>query len=41
MHALSNTTLLLWVAAGGATAIWLSIFTGFQPRTEGQTAHRR
>ena len=22
---------LLWIAAGGATAVWLSVFTGFQP----------
>lgn len=41
MRTLSNTTLLLWVAAGGATAIWLSIFTGFQPRPEGNAARRR
>ncbi len=41
LRALANTTLLLWAAAGGATAIWLSIFTGFQPRTEGEAAPRR
>lgn len=41
MRALGNISLLLWVAAGGATAIWLSIFTGFQPRPEGKAAHRR
>jgi hypothetical protein len=28
---LSNTTVLAWLAAGGATAFWLSIFTGSQP----------
>jgi hypothetical protein len=38
MRAFSNISLLMWVAAGGATAIWLSIFTGFQPRPEGKTA---
>jgi len=27
-----NTSLLLWAAAGGATAIWLSIFPGLQSR---------
>jgi hypothetical protein len=37
----SNVTLLGWVAAGAATAIWLSIFTGFQPRTEGKKAERQ
>ena len=26
-----NYTTLAWMAAGGATAVWLSIFTGFQP----------
>jgi len=38
---LSNPPLLAWIAAGGATAIWFSIFTGFQPRTEGNAAERR
>jgi hypothetical protein len=28
---LSNVTTLAWVAAGGATAFWLSFFTGSQP----------
>lgn len=37
----SDQALLAWAAAGGATAIWLSIFTGFQPRTEGRATHRR
>jgi len=41
VHALGNTSLVLWAAAGGATAIWLSIFTGFQPRPEGKAAPRR
>ncbi len=27
---LSNVATLAWIAAGGATAIWLSIFTDFQ-----------
>jgi len=27
---LSSYTTLAWIAAGGATAIWLSLFTGFQ-----------
>ncbi|MEO6834545.1 MAG: hypothetical protein ABI231_01370 [Candidatus Tumulicola sp.] len=29
--ALSNVTVLAWLAAGAATAFWLSIFTGSQP----------
>ena len=29
-RALSNGPTIAWIAAGGATAIWLSIFTGFQ-----------
>lgn len=41
LHASGNVTLLGWIAAGAATAIWLSIFTGFQPRPEGKTADRR
>jgi hypothetical protein len=41
LRASSNITLLAWIAAGAATAVWLSIFTGFQPRTEGETAERR
>jgi hypothetical protein len=28
---LSNVTTLAWVAAGGATAFWLTFFTGSQP----------
>jgi len=27
----SNMAILAWVAAGGATAVWLTLFTGFQP----------
>jgi hypothetical protein len=30
-RSLDNLTTLAWLAAGGATAVWLSIFTGFQP----------
>ncbi len=29
-RALSDFSVLAWIAAGGATAIWLSLFTGFQ-----------
>lgn len=32
---------LAWIAAGGATAIWLSIFTVFQPRVKGATQPNR
>ena len=39
--ALSNLTTLAWIAAGGATAIWLSIFTGFQPVREGAKPQNR
>ncbi len=28
---LSNGAVLAWVAAGGATALWLTLFTGSQP----------
>jgi hypothetical protein len=28
---LSNSATLAWIAAGGATALWLTLFTGFQP----------
>jgi hypothetical protein len=30
-HALSNPGTLAWLAAGGATALWLTLFTGYQP----------
>jgi hypothetical protein len=36
--ALSNAATLAWVAAGAATAVWLSLFTGFQPLA--QPSHR-
>jgi hypothetical protein len=29
-HSLSNLTVLAWLAAGSATAIWLTFFTGSQ-----------
>lgn len=45
VRSLSNFSVLAWLAAGGATAIWLSLFTGFQsfaPLTNkvGRTAGR-
>jgi hypothetical protein len=30
-RSLSSTATLAWIAAGGATALWLSLFTGSQP----------
>jgi hypothetical protein len=30
-RALSSAATLAWLAAGGATAVWLSVFTGSQP----------
>jgi hypothetical protein len=36
-----NGSTIAWVAAGGAAAIWLSIFTGFQPAVEGAKKHSR
>jgi hypothetical protein len=41
LRTLSNTATLLWLAAGGATAIWLSLFTGFQPSAKGVATRRR
>jgi hypothetical protein len=41
LRALSNYTTLAWLAAGGGTAIWLSIFTVFQPRVKGATQPNR
>ncbi len=38
---LTNSTTLAWIAAGGATAIWLSIFTGFQPRAKVKAEQQR
>jgi hypothetical protein len=37
----SDGATMAWIAAGGATAIWLSLFTGFQPRAEGEIQHNR
>jgi hypothetical protein len=31
-RSLSNISTLAWLAAGGATALWISLFTGSQPR---------
>jgi hypothetical protein len=39
--ALGTSSTLAWIAAGGATAIWLSIFTGFQPRAEVKAPRHR
>jgi hypothetical protein len=39
--ALSNYSTLAWIAAGGGAAIWLSIFTGFQPAAKGVDAQLR
>ena len=36
--ALSHPATLAWLAVGGATAVWLSLFTGFQPVME--ASHR-
>jgi hypothetical protein len=30
-RAFSNAAVLAWLAAGGATALWLTLFTGSQP----------
>ncbi len=38
---LSNYSTLAWIAAGGAVAIWLSIFTGFQSAARGADARHR
>ncbi len=37
-HFLSNGAVLAWLAAGGATALWLTLFTGSQPLLVG--SHR-
>lgn len=36
-----NGATIAWLAAGGAAAIWLSIFTGFQPAAEGAKKQHR
>ena len=38
---LASSSTLAWIAVGGATAIWLSLFTGFQPRAEGKAPPHR
>ncbi len=39
---LGNVSTLAWIAAGGACAIWLSLFTGNQPFARaGERAERR
>jgi hypothetical protein len=40
-RSIGNTTTLVWLAAGGGTAIWLSLFTGFQPSAKGVAARNR
>ena len=40
-HVASNATTLAWIAAGAATAMWCSIFTGFQSRAKVKTPQRR
>ncbi|HTX58444.1 MAG TPA: hypothetical protein VMH02_02120 [Verrucomicrobiae bacterium] len=41
-RALSSVATLAWLAAGGATAIWLSVFTGSQPfALAGRRSERR
>ncbi len=40
-EAFGNLTTLAWIAAGGATALWLSIFTGFQSPAKGTFTPRR
>ena len=37
-HTLSNAATLAWLAAGAATALWLTVFTGSQPLAT--AAHR-
>ena len=40
-HALSSPATIGWLAAGGGAAIWLSLFTGFQPKPEGVGARQQ
>ncbi len=40
-RAFSSESTLAWIAAGAATAIWVSLFTGFQPQREGATQRNR
>jgi hypothetical protein len=39
--AFSGGMTLAWLAAGGVTAIWISLFTGFQPSPKGAQVRRR
>jgi hypothetical protein len=41
LRALSSGATLSWLAAGISTAIWLSLFTGFQPLTKGVRARNQ
>ena len=41
LRTFGNASTIAWMAAGGATAIWLSIFTGFQSSAKGTLAQRR
>jgi hypothetical protein len=40
-RALSNGPTLAWIAAGAATAVWLSIFTGFQSPSKVKVPQQR
>jgi hypothetical protein len=40
-RALTSAATLAWIAAGGATAIWLSFFTGFQSPAKVKAPDRR
>jgi hypothetical protein len=40
-RAAADLTTLAWIAAGTATAIWLSIFTGFQSWSKGKASQHR
>ncbi|HTX03759.1 MAG TPA: hypothetical protein VMD07_08785 [Candidatus Acidoferrales bacterium] len=40
-RAVANLTTLAWIAAGAATAIWLSIFTGFQSWSKVKVSQHR
>jgi hypothetical protein len=40
-RAVANLTTAAWIAAGAATAIWLSIFTGFQSRSKVKVSQHR
>jgi len=40
-RSLSNTATIAWLAAGGGAAIWLSLFTGFQPSAKGVSTRQQ